>query len=172
MGNKVELTCEVCKKTFEREKREQKRNEKIGRKTYCSRSCSGKGNVKNIPEDKRGNIEFLKTGSLTDEFTPFRFHLRQAKKRNKICTLTLEELKSVWESQNGKCVYTGIILEAWNYKKNSNSFYTASLDRIDSNKGYIKGNIQFVSRNINLMKNNISHEETIKLCKIISNYYK
>jgi hypothetical protein len=156
MSKKVELVCEVCKKTFNREKREQKRNEKIGRKTYCSRSCSGKGNIKNIPEDKRGNVGFLKSGSLTDDFTPFRYHLRQARYRKREFDLTLEYLKEIWDLQKGKCIYTGIELKNWNYHGN-NSIYTASLDRIDSSKGYVRGNVQFVSRNINLMKNNIFH---------------
>ena len=55
------------------------------------------------------------------------------------------------------------------YKANHNDpIYTASLDRIDSNKGYIKGNVQFISTAINYMKNNMSNEDTVKLCKIIA----
>ena len=57
------------------------------------------------------------------------------------------------------------------YKANHNDpIYTASLDRIDSNKGYIKGNVQFISTAINYMKNNMSNEDTIKLCKIIAKH--
>jgi len=171
MKNKIELVCEICSTTFKREKREHKRSQKLGRKTYCSRSCSGKGNIKNIPEEYFGDINNLKKGSLIDEFTPFRYHLRQASYRKHEFNLTLEYLKETWDSQNGKCVYTGITLKEWNYRGN-NSFYTASLDRIDSRKGYIKGNVQFVSKNINYMKNKMSHQETIDLCKIISEYWK
>jgi hypothetical protein len=40
-------------------------------------------------------------------------------------------------------------------KIEKNPIYTASLDRIDSSKGYIKGNIRWVSRAINWMKNNM-----------------
>lgn len=171
MENKIKLVCEICKTTFEREKREQKRNQKKGRKTYCSRSCSGKGNIKNIPEDKIGNTKFLRKGSFADEFTPFRYHLRQASYRKLEFDLTLKYLKEIWDKQMGICPYTGIKLKNWNYHGN-NSVYTASLDRIDSNKGYIKGNVQFISKNINFMKNNISHKETVELCKIISNFWK
>jgi hypothetical protein len=172
MGNKVKLVCEICGKNFEREKREHKRNQKIGRKTYCSRSCSGKGNVINFPNGAEGDTSKLMKGSQKDEFSPFRYHLRKAKSRNKKFNLTLKDLKDVWDKQNGICPYTGIQLVDWDYKAESNSLYTASLDRIDSSKGYFRENIQFVSKNINYMKNNLSHQETIDLCKIISNYWK
>ena len=172
MGKKINLVCEICNSSFEREEREHKRNQKKGRKTYCSRSCSGKGNIKNLPEEKRGNTQHLRKGSQRDEFSPFRYHLRKAKSRDKICTLTLQDLKDVWESQNGTCCYTGIKLNEWSEKKSKNSFYTASLDRIDSKKGYTKENVQFISKNVNFMKNNMLHEETIELCKIIADFWK
>lgn len=37
--------------------------------------------------------------------------------------------------------------------------YAASLDRIDNSKGYLKDNIQVISRRANLMKQNASQDE-------------
>ena len=37
--------------------------------------------------------------------------------------------------------------------------YSPSLDRIDPNKGYVKGNVQVISRLANIMKSNASPEE-------------
>jgi hypothetical protein len=45
---------------------------------------------------------------------------------------------------------------------------TASLDRIDNNKGYTKDNIQWLHKNINLMKHCFDQKYFIELCNLIS----
>ena len=47
--------------------------------------------------------------------------------------------------------------------------WTASLDRKDSRKGYIKGNVQWLHSDINLMKQGIEQEKFIDMCRLISN---
>jgi len=127
-----------------------------------------KGNKNN----KKGNSVTLIPNNHKDEFTPFRYYFRNAKKRFKNFNLTLEYLKEIWEQQNGICPYTGIKLQLATYTTNHNNpIYTASLDRIDSSKGYEIDNVQFISTAINYMKNTMSHEDTLKLCEIIAEKY-
>lgn len=43
--------------------------------------------------------------------------------------------------------------------------YQASLDRIDNNIGYMKGNIRFVSLIYNYAKNNFTDNDVAKFCQ-------
>lgn len=43
----------------------------------------------------------------------------------------------------------------------------ASVDRIDSSKGYEKDNIQYVSRNINYAKGILSHQQMLDFINLI-----
>ena len=47
---------------------------------------------------------------------------------------------------------------------------TASLDRIDSSKGYIQGNIQWVHKRINQMKWDSEENDFINWCKLVANH--
>lgn len=106
-----------------------------------------------------------------DKYTGFREFIRRAKNRNKLGLLTLDDLIEQWIKQNMECPYTGIRLKLPSYKNKNNSIETASLDRINSEISYQKGNIQFVSTAINYMKGSMTHEETLVLCKIISKFW-
>lgn len=125
------VKCFACYKEFERANAEINRNKKIGRKTFCSRSCSG---------------------SDRDQYSPFRVFLKTCKMRmvqkNREVNLSLQDLKEQWDKQKGICPYTGWkmkIAPCQSRKSIKKTPDRASLDRIDSKKGYVKNNIQFVS---------------------------
>jgi len=46
--------------------------------------------------------------------------------------------------------------------------YTASLDRIDSSKGYIEENVHWVHKRINVMKGNMSEQEFLNFCEAVT----
>lgn len=167
-----ECICDNCNSVFMKPNSEINRNLKKGRKNFCSISCST--SYRNKVNPPKRNTDNLLRGSSKDEFSKFRETLRRAKMhskaKNREFTITLQDLKEVWENQKGKCVYTGIELELPEYDITPHLTKMASLDRIDSSKGYTKDNIQFISSCINLMKNNLSDSEIKKFLKEISYY--
>lgn len=145
----IQLICEKCGKYFDRSKSEHDRNTRKGRKVFCSNKCSG--NINKIPPEKSNrDASYLNPANRQDEYSPFRFHLRNAKRRiKKECDLTLAYLKELWEEQEGKCPFTGWSLKNMPNLTRENQLPLtpdrASLDRKDPSKGYTQGNVQFVS---------------------------
>ena len=50
--------------------------------------------------------------------------------------------------------------------------YTASLDRIDSEKGYVKENVRFVAVIANFSKNKFSDEDVIDFCEAVTQVHR
>lgn len=48
----------------------------------------------------------------------------------------------------------------------------ASLDRIDSDKGYIEGNVQWLHKWVNLMKSDFTQDEFLNYCRLIIEHNK
>lgn len=169
----ITFVCENCGEEAQKPESEYKRNLKEGRKNFCSRSCSASYNNKHRVTTKRDTEFYSNIAKLKrDDFTPFRYTFRSLKRRHKELNLELEDLKEQWEKQNGICPYTGIklILPEDGNINSINVTERASLDRIDSSLGYIKGNIQFISTPINYMKNTMTDLETKKFLKNISSF--
>ena len=94
-------------------------------------------------------------------------YLRSKAIKRKSTCLSIDKLEEIWNNQNGKCALTGwemtMILGKGNVDTN------ASIDRIDSEKDYIEGNVQFVCRAINIFKSNMKEKDLIELCKAVIN---
>lgn len=163
------VICNNCGIAFSKALSEIKRSEKLGRNHYCSLACNGKVHHTHLKEYLDVNKSYLIASNKADEYTGFRDFIRRAKNHKKEITVSLEYLKQVWDRQNHKCIYSGVDLILPKWKIKSNPIYTASLDRIDSSKGYIEGNVQFISIAMNNMKNDMSHEQTLELIQIIKN---
>jgi hypothetical protein len=71
-------------------------------------------------------------------------------------TITTEYLLNLWFKQSGRCAITG---KPMAYK--SGNLASVSIDRIDSNIGYIEGNVQLVCQAINLGKGAHTNQEII-----------
>lgn len=68
------------------------------------------------------------------------------------------------------CKYLGIKLT--NIQGNGFVDSNISIDRIDPTKGYVKGNVEIISRKANIMKNNASKDELILFAESILRIYK
>lgn len=162
---KVEVECANCGVAFLKDKTEITRKKAQGAKHYCSFKCCGKAHHQHLIEYQ--DYAKLDPSNRRDEYTGLRCFIVRARKRGHECNITKEYLKHIWEEQKYKCAYTGINLILPNYHSVNDPLRTASLDRIDSSKGYIEGNVQFVSIAINMMKHSMSDEQTKTLIGLI-----
>ncbi len=99
----------------------------------------------------------------SDLFTTIKLNARD---RSLDFNLDMEYLWNLFLYQNRKCVLSGLDIQL-NEKCNEKKFKTATLDRIDSKFGYIKGNVQWLHRDINKMKNNFPEEYFLKMCELV-----
>lgn len=104
-----------------------------------------------------------------------------AKRRNLEFKVNIEYVWNLLEKQNFKCALSGVnihlledgdsVTKVENGNRNLDySKWTASLDRIDSTKGYVEGNLQWVHRDINKIKMDLPQDYFIELCKSIVNH--
>ena len=110
-----------------------------------------------IPDKIGAGNPFWKGGKIisSSRFTRMK---RQAKERGIEFVLEIEDFENKLLEQNFICALTGIKLtkETW------------SLDRIDSKEGYVKHNIQWVHKDINIMKNKFDEKYFIHMCRMVA----
>lgn len=91
--------------------------------------------------------------------------IRQSKGRECEYSLSEQDIVSMREHQNNRCVYSGVVLQ-WC----QNTTNQASIDRIDSTKGYHIDNIQLVAWQVNQMKSDMTHDEFLRIIRTIAEY--
>ena len=79
--------------------------------------------------------------------------------------VSIEYLWELFLEQDRKCNISGIEIY---FGKTNTDPRTASLDRVDSSEGYVEGNVQWVHKDINLMKRTLDQDYFIDLCKKIA----
>lgn len=148
----VKVKCDECKEEFDmtKWKYNYKHKENNG-KHYCSLACFHK------------NKSQFAFGYFIDK--------GHSSKRWE-CDLDVEYLTELWIRQNGICPYTGIKMLLPKSKRQFTklrSIEKASLDRIDTTKGYLKGNVEFVCQGINFAKHDYSKEDVLRFVEHIKN---
>ena len=100
-----------------------------------------------------------RVGDLTlTEHTRLR---RSAEKRGYDFKVSIEYLWNLFQEQKQICAITGDYIP---------SIEEASLDRIDSSKGYVEGNIQWVTCQANLSKHVMTMEQLYEFCRKVLNH--
>jgi hypothetical protein len=82
--------------------------------------------------------------------------------------LLIEDIADLYEKQNRVCAYTKLPLTFGGYLNSNRKNISASIDRIDSSKGYTLGNIELVHKDVNFMKQSFQKQYFIDLCRLIA----
>ena len=93
---------------------------------------------------------------------------KSAELRGLMFNITVEDVWFLYTSQEGRCALSGMPI-GW---AEIGPKHTASIDRIDSSKGYLKDNVQLLHKDVNFMKQQFNQEYFIEVCKAISDKVK
>lgn len=130
---------------------------------HCT-SCGCK-RQENLHHELRGSNHMSWCGYEGITGTLWSRILTGAIKRNIELNITKEYIWNLLVEQNFKCKLSGLEITLSTYYKDIKKCKnTASLDRIDSSKGYIEGNVQWVHKRINYMKHTLPDNEFIYFC--------
>ena len=140
-----------------------------GKQTTANRTNLLTGHTKSCGclKQKKGenNKDWKGCGQISGKYWSSVKNKAHRKSRTLQFTITIDEAWQKFESQKRLCALTGIFLEMSCGKR------TASLDRIDSNLGYVTDNVQWVHKDINQMKWTLSQDRFIELCECVVRHH-
>jgi len=134
-----------------------------GRTTSCKNCASKRTAIKYPPPSN-----FQGIGGLSK--THFSYIKHCADIRDIPFNLTIDFLWNLFQQQRGLCGLSDVPLVLEPAIKFCNvdwDIITASLDRIDNTKGYEEGNVWWVHKRVNRLKNNYSLEELLYWSKLL-----
>lgn len=135
----------------------------------CRCEC-GKKHISTQSSLRRGlATKCFSCATRKDIFGIPKHYLSELKKnaidRNLEFTVSPEYLGNLIIKQNYKCSLSGLDIQ---FRINNNKTHTASLDRIDSKKGYIENNVQWVHKIVNKIKQDLNEKEFVQMCVFIA----
>ena len=165
MGNKTEFMCPYCSSIFL----------SMPRRIFSehTQSC---GCIRGMRRRR---------GTKHVSHTYWRVVKLGAKARNYYFDIDIEYIDQLLFQQKFKCALSGsVIVAGYNTNLTINNIakrkengediprHTASLDRIDNNKGYIEGNVQWLHADINLMKHAYDQDYFLEMCSLCTEHQK
>ncbi len=138
-----------------------------------------------VPQCKPCRKEYIEKFKTTDSFINSKIKGRKknritmifnsskgnALKRNLEHSISRLYIEQLYKKQKGLCYYSNqpMYIDLTNQENNENSI---SLDRIDSNKGYIENNVVLCRWVVNRIKNDLSADKFFNIIKEIYKYNK
>lgn len=141
-SDKLHAHCKECKRNYDIEYRKSEKVQKYQQS--------------DIYKDKKK--DYINANYLERKISNIRSRIKSSG-RNLEFSITSDDLEIP--------EYCPLLNVKLNYKIGTgrNNGYTASIDRIDNNKGYIKGNVWVISKLANTMKNRASIDELLTFSK-------
>lgn len=133
-------------------------------------SCSAYGRRKTTQCVRCANKSFQKYDGFGGIPGVFWYSLvKNAESRGRRVDITPEYAWEIFQRQDGKCALSGIDLTLPS-KQTEKVISNASLDRIDNSIGYVEGNVQWVDKNVNLMRRTLGVREFVELCRLVASH--
>jgi hypothetical protein len=158
---KTTITCTKCGETKEKDQFYYHRQ----RKYYIPncKQCAGKEQLE-YAKTKRTDLNFITMSRAAE----IRYRCKKNHHNREVSSNLKNLLRQQWEIQGGFCYYSGLPMVLSNeYHTNPN---VMTVDRIDSSKGYVEGNVVLCCSIINRMKQNLTLQELKELCAKILQY--
>lgn len=182
-GKLARIRCAACNQRAA-EVREQQRASKLGLKAvdglkFC-RGCArmlpvtaftparhtAAGYRARCKSCDRGYARSMRAGNIRaymcEKLSATRFRARQAD----VCfDITLNDVMTLWEKQQGKCAITGLAMTLEETSATSRQPFRPSIDRIDRLGGYTADNIRFVCVIVNIALNDWGFDTFMTMCR-------
>lgn len=136
------------------------------RKNKCKKCVSADANNRyhNLSESDKRTYKDRMAKWQDDNI--FRYRLLSAQARND-CSITEDDLRVLWERQNGKCYYSGLDMMLVRDR-----LYSMSIERLDSNMGYHLNNVVLCCSAVNRMKRDMSADEFLTFIQATALHFK
>lgn len=126
-------------------------------KCFCSSKCQSNFRQKEKYTDYKKKIYEMYAGAKS-----------RSKRDNRDFDITLGFLEELWDQTNGHCYLSGRKF-VWGPGPDRISKDAPTIDRIDSSKGYTKGNIRLITYQLNIAINKYGLDSFMELAKEVLN---
>lgn len=161
------VLCMCCKKYLDKNEFKDSFLPRLKNRNFKKRHCINcvSQKRKNSRKNQKPNLKSF----LHNKFFAATLRTKSKNKNRIFFDINIDEdyLYYLYNLQKGKCAISGV--EMTYIEHNGNIPTNISIDRLNSNLGYIKENVHLVCNIVNIMKNTMTVEELKYWCNLILN---